>query len=186
MKTKLIKMKKIFFLLASTLLYTHIYSQESVEFTKVIESENLSKNEVFVIVNDWFASNYGSANQVIQISDKESGKLIGKALLSYSFGKLAYSCYEGKVNYTIKISIREGRFKIDINNFIHNVNIGNSNSCELGLITDAELHSTSGIFKRYHNKVWVDIKQKIEVYSENIFTSIENKILNYSKDDDDW
>ena len=35
-------------------------------------------------------------------------------------------------------------------------------------------------------KFWVGIKQKIEVYSENIFTSIENKILNYSNDDDDW
>tara|TARA_B110000908_G_scaffold123391_1_gene144715 strand:+ start:1303 stop:1842 length:540 start_codon:yes stop_codon:yes gene_type:complete len=179
-------MKKILFLLAFAFIGSQVYSQESIVFTKVVKYESLTKNEVFVIVNDWFASNYGSANEVIQMSDKESGKIIGKALFSYSFGKLSYTQYEGRVNYTIKITIKENRFKIDVNSFIHNVNPGNASSCELGLITNAELHSTKGISKRYHNKVWLDIKQKSEVYSNNIFNSIEDKIVNYSKDDDDW
>ena len=179
-------MKALYFLLIFLVPF-YGFGQENFSFSKVIKTNNLSTTDVYIAVNDWFASTYGSSKEVIQVSDKETGKIVGKALMDYSYGKAAYGCYEGNIDYTIKVNIRDGRFKVDIENFIHSVNIGNSKACALGLITTNEMHSTKGMSKKYHNNAWVNIKENCKTYVENIFKSIEESISKYSKsEEEEW
>ena len=176
------------FLVLLALTMFHLKAQESLTFSKVIKADSLDKTSLFVIINDWFASTYNSANDVIQMTDKDAGVLIGKGVFEYSFGKLSYSCYDGHVKYTIKVYVKDKRFKVILTNFIHSVNVGHGHSCNLGLITMDELYATSGMSKKYHNRVWRDIKIKAQIYSNKIFKSLENKV-NESKTnliDDNW
>lgn len=68
------------FLFLST--FQEIYSQEfqiaDKTYTAIFEFENKSKAEIFASLNRWISINYGSAQDVIQMNDKESGIIIVK------------------------------------------------------------------------------------------------------------
>jgi len=185
-------MKKIISLIAIiffvALLVVKSYAQDNLTFSTVIKTENVGKAQLFLVINEWFASTYNSANNVIQMADKEAGIIVGNALFDYSYGKLVYGCYDGYIKYTIKVYIKDNRYKIELTNFNHSVQIGNSEYCSLGIITTADLYTTSGMSKKYHNNVWSNIKSKSETYSLGIFKSLENKTETISniKNTDDW
>lgn len=128
-------MKKVLISSIICILFFHAKSQEPLAFSKVIEAENKNKTELFIKINDWFAVNYNSANDVIQMADKEAGIIVGKGNMDYSLGKFTYICYDGILNYTVKVQFKDNRFKVDISNFIHSVNPGNGQQCNLGLIS---------------------------------------------------
>lgn len=79
------------------------------------------------------------------------------------------------IKYTIKVYIKENRYKIVLTNFNHSVKIGNGPQCALGVITTADVYTTTGMSKKYQNNVWAGIKVKAEQYSNEIFMSLENK-----------
>jgi hypothetical protein len=90
----------------------NLNSDKPIEFSKVIYTDSVGKEKIFVSINDWFASNFKSANDVIQMSDKEAGVIVGKGALSYSYGKMSYIGYDGFITYTIKVYIKDNRFKL--------------------------------------------------------------------------
>ena len=82
-------MKKIFFLIAIMNLSINSYSQEKlvdilplvngeVVYTEVIKVDSLNAKELYNRAKKWIVLNYKSANDVIQLDDKEDGILIGK------------------------------------------------------------------------------------------------------------
>jgi hypothetical protein len=178
-------MKKLLFYLPVFIIFTTASAQEPLSFSKVIETPNKSKTELFIEVSDWFAVNYNSAQDVIQMSDKDAGIIIGKGAESYTFGKTMYLCYDGFINYTVKVQLKEGRYKIEINNFAHSVLPKNSAGCNMGLLTTAQEYKTEGMGKNGINKVWCDLKEKAEAISNHIFIEIEGK-TNKSKPEDNW
>ncbi len=155
------------------------YGQEGITFSKVIRVDSVGKAELFSTINDWFASTYNSANDVIQMADKEDGTIIGKGSMNYSFGKAVYGCYEGYINYTIKAYIKDNRYKIELSNFSH---VGNGSACSLSNITTAEFYATTGMSKNYQNNVWKDLKTKIELFSNDIFESLNKKTKSVKSD----
>lgn len=181
-KQKVTDMKNIFFFILFAL-SSAVYGQEKLAFEKVIETDSLGKDGVFLIVNDWFVSAYKSAKNVIQISDKEGGLIVGNATMSYSMAGASYMCYTGNVNYNIRVECKENRFRATLSDFRHVSSSGNS-SCSLGLITNSEVFATKGASKKYHNKVWLDIKSKCEEYSNKIFASMKAKVEGQATNDD--
>lgn len=94
--------------------------------------------------------------------------------MNYSFGKMGYLCYDGYITYTIKVNIKDNRYRVELINFKHSVKAGNSPQCALGFITTSEKYAESGMSKNYQNNVWSDIKLKAEQYSNEIFESLAN------------
>jgi len=168
-----------FLVLASTIVSN---GQEALTFSKVIQTDSVGKTKLFTTINEWFASTYNSAKDVIQVADKEAGLIVGNGSMNYTYGKIAYRCYEGQVTYTIKVYVKDNRYKVELTNFNHTVNTGNAPSCSLGPVSTSEVYATSGMSKSYHNNVWGDIKEKAQQYSMQIFDSLEKK----TKSKDDW
>jgi len=95
---------------------------------QVFEVEGKSKDEIHSIINQWIAENYNSANNVIQMNDKEAGMFIVKGINSITYKNVSgktmmpnnpyvteYKTIDTK--HTIKINIRDGKYKlkVDIN-----------------------------------------------------------------------
>ncbi|MEA4967714.1 MAG: DUF4468 domain-containing protein [Bacteroidaceae bacterium] len=182
-------MKKIIFIVFISLIHSSIFAQERLLFDKVIRVDSaLKKNEIYNSIKEWMGMNFVSAKNVIEVEDKDAGIIIASPLTDYDYGSLGYLCYSGQLKYTIKVQIKDGRFKVEVTNFIHDVNLGNSPYCKLGLITTAEEHTTKGMQKSYNNKVWADIKKKAELIAENYFTKFEsiNFSASSSKNADVW
>ncbi len=175
------KGKLLITLFLLNVLGNQLIAQENLTFTKVIQTDSISSTDLFIKVNDWFATVYNTANKVIQMADKDAGIIIGNGAFIYSYGKFGFSCYDGFIEYTIKVYVKDNRFKVEMTNFNHTVDI--NHGCPLGLITTAEVYTTTGISKNYHNKVWNDIKVKAEAYSNEIFKALENNIKESGQSD---
>lgn len=165
-----------------------IQSQESQSFEKVIQAEGISKKNLFSSGYDWFASSFNTANEVIQMADKEAGIIIGNGSLEYGYKGLSYICYNGWVKYTVKVYFKDNRYKVIVTNLSHSVEPGNSSKCALGTISSDPVHSVKGVQKKYNNKVFNDIKSKMKLYSNEIFEDMESHInnLKLTDSDDDW
>jgi hypothetical protein len=176
-------MKTINLLLSIVFTSFNAFIQETnLSFSKVINTDSIGKDAIYAKVKEWFAINYNSAKDVIQMDDKEAGILTGKGTVEYSHGGAGYLCYDGYIDYNIKIQVKDNRLKVELTDFIHRVQIGHGEQCNLGLITTRELHSESGMSKKYNNITWNDIKSKMDAFSNNIFDSIEKKINDNNSD----
>lgn len=160
----------------------------NLSFNRVINTDSVGKINIYNSIKEWVGLNFKSAKNVIQIDDKDAGMLILKGNMTYSFGGLTYMCYDGYVDYTINIKIKDNRYKVEISDFIHTVKIGNSKSCELGLVTTKELYQESGFQKGYNNKVWKHLKYKSEFFSNQIFDELNKQTINVknTNKDTDW
>jgi hypothetical protein len=110
----------IFFLL----LISSVKAQDSIplkdgklHFEEVVEVLNNSKENLYSKGKIWFVDNFKSADDVLQMDDKEAGILIGKGYRDiYVDTKIMGSIqkYKTRAFYTIKIQIKEGKYKLDI------------------------------------------------------------------------
>lgn len=141
-----------------------VFGQEPLTYTEVVHVDSVSKNDLYNRAKFWFATAYNSANDVLQIDNKEEGEIIGKAIMIYNPNVFSGSEQtKGSINYTIKIFVKEGRYKYEITDFIHDPYGNQYGKSSMGLITtDKECPNPKPMAKGWSNKVWDDIKTQIE------------------------
>lgn len=127
MKAKLI----VGFLLLSFKIYSQDYSSADlfsrdingkIYFNEVIQVDSITKDLLYYNAKVFFAEVFKSANDVIQMDDKENGVLIGKGFTNvyakavFRDGLIIYLDFTGTVQmwYTIKIQCKDNRYKYDI------------------------------------------------------------------------
>jgi hypothetical protein len=179
-------MKKVLFvlLLVATSLAN---AQEKLSFEKVIPVEGVDKQTLFVGIKEWIGLNFNSAKSVIEVEDKEAGLIVGKSNIEYEKSTFGYGCYGGWLNFNIRIQCRDGRFKVELTNFVHEIKKGNSDGCQLGLLTTATEYGKGGLQKKFNNNVWKDLKEKAETLSLVYFTDLSRIDFNgVSDNNDDW
>lgn len=177
-------MKKLICIILFVSLYAISYSQEPLTFSKVIQTDSIEKDRLFAIVNEWFAVEFRSANKVIQMLDKDAGIIIGKANDEFRYPG-QQKCFDGILQYTVKVIIKDYRLKIEVNDFRHQ-NINNSGLCNLGLITTADNYRESGFGAKYDNVAWADLKKKSTVIAEYFIKSLSDKTKNIKASEEDW
>lgn len=172
-------MKKLLLLLSFVLLCSGTYSQEELKFSKVIQSPtNSDKLSLHVALRSFVASYYKNSQNVIQMDDKEAGIIICKATTIFPSPSLTLSAYEGFLDYTLKLQSKDGRVRVEVSTFMHHNLPGNQKAANIGLLTTSDVYATSGIQKKYHNKVWLMLKEKAVTTSEDIFAKIEEYLSN--------
>lgn len=91
-----------------------------ISYTEVVGIQGVSKAELYARGATWFAKTYGSSKAVLEISDKEDGKLMGKALTEVSFKNPPLGTrYGGLVNYTITVQVKDDKYKYTITDLSH-------------------------------------------------------------------
>lgn len=84
-----------------------------VSFKEVVSLENTPKDAIYLRAREWFANTFKSSQNVIQMDDKDGGKLIGKGFSKSSFKYLGIVLYF-KIWYTINITIKDNKYRIEI------------------------------------------------------------------------
>jgi hypothetical protein len=111
-------MKKLIFILclmAPAICFTQEYSE-------VVQVEGKTTDQLYIAAREWFVKTFVSANDVLQMDDPVAGKLIGKGntVISESYtsgGAIKFPMViEFKIDFTISVAVRDGRYKCDINN----------------------------------------------------------------------
>jgi hypothetical protein len=94
--------------------YPENYDKENylLKYEEVVEVSGQSKDELYDKLRRFIALNYNSANNVIQLDDKESGNIIVKGLLSYDINWRGVSPYSSP--HTLDIKVKDERYKYKI------------------------------------------------------------------------
>lgn len=87
-----------------------------INYTEVINLDStVKKDELYNRAKTWFAENYNSANDVIQMQDKEAGILIGRGVYSYGYNPASLSDrITINISYVVKIFVKDGKYKYEI------------------------------------------------------------------------
>ncbi len=141
----------------------------------------ISAQQLYLRCRSWFAESYKNSQDVIQMDDKENGKIIGKGNLEF-FSKIfvGSSCTKGWIRYTISVQVKDGRYKYEITNFNHEGN--RYNDCDdlsFGLLTtsiDCPDSIKKGLGKGWSNKVWKEIKESIDNNIIVLIKSLNNSM----------
>jgi len=88
----------------------------------VFETEGKTKSEKFSSINKWIALNYNSAQNVVQLNDKESGNIIVKGINEAVYKNVMKELYPKnkyiqefntvKFNHTLEINVKDNKFRI--------------------------------------------------------------------------
>ena len=84
--------------------------------TIVIPANGMTKFQIHSAIDLWKANLYSNSNYVTRVSTDDNVVIKGAYLTS---GSYVQGWVEGQVEYTVNISIREGRYRVVINGFTH-------------------------------------------------------------------
>lgn len=81
-----------------------------IEFAEVVQADSLKKDELYSRAREWFAKTFKSADHVLQMDDREAGKLIGKGFADLDFST-KMTVIKIKMYFTLTISIKDGKYR---------------------------------------------------------------------------
>lgn len=109
---------------ACVLLSLNLFSQAKdslLIYTEVVSVENTTKDQLFVKARQWFNDAWKSSKDVLQITDKETGELSGKGIISsyYDYKPPMGAAVKPPVDYHVSISVfvKDGRYKYEFTSF---------------------------------------------------------------------
>lgn len=169
--------------------YAEIFSDidEPIHFTEIIKQEGKNKTELYTIIKSWIATSFVSANEVIQMDDPQNGILICQAAYHYYYpsSKIKYENLKGYIHYTLKIQVKDNRYKVDINNFSHKAL---NHLWSLGPISNREKYKDGAPYEIMNN-AWKNIQLISEIEFKKITSELKNATsgkLPIIDLDDDW
>lgn len=91
-----------------------------IEYVRIDSLIKGSKEDLYLRSKSWLVHYFKSANAVIQMDDKENGKLMGKGVFMFPVKSvLGITLDHDPIHYTIQINTKENKTRIIVNDFIH-------------------------------------------------------------------
>lgn len=150
-----------------------------VTYTLIKEVPEVSKDELFLRAMTWVNQTYNSGKSVIQFSDKESGKIMGKANVD-ALGKALGMVYKiGYFSYSFTIQVKDGKYKYEVTDIFHNT-IEPEKIASVGPIEKEE--PKVGFMFAPSKKQWKDMKMGFEAEIFILQISLNKAIQKGEKD----
>ena len=134
-----------------------------ITYSEVIETPGVSKNDLYLRANTWFTRTFKSAKSVLELQDKEAGKLIGKGLIPVIIKVPIMGATDaGTVATTITVFCKDGKYKYVIDNLSHERPYGANTQQWVDVGALEKEKPESGMMKRPSKKEWNDIKENVD------------------------
>lgn len=145
---------------------------------QVIPADGKTKDQLYVILNYWFASTFNDANSVIKLNDKELGIIIAKGYVANIAQHLGgTSAYNVNIEPVIKCDIKDGKVRVTYTIPFYTVNriIGRG---WLSILGGSPSNTTSSNEKWVLDKCYPFIKEEDEDPHEK--TSCKALVMAYA------
>ena len=132
-----------------------------VTYQGVVQVPGASQAELYSRAREWFATTFGSAKAVLEMDDREAGKLIGNANGIY-YQRFMRKDVETTLWRTINVQVKEGRFRYQITNFATGIGVSQDKAypVELGFIPAS--YDKSGNLKPYMASMYDGVRKSAE------------------------
>jgi len=151
-------------------------------FTDVVQVDStLDKSTLYGNAKLFFANTFKSAQDVIQVDDKENGRIVGKGFSEITL--VALYPYQAKMYYTISVSCKDGRYKYEI----YDIYYQNYPSAEYPnpYKTDAEFvfsekqyYNGKGKARKVNERHKKETEEKINILIENLKKEMQSGVTN--------
>jgi len=81
-------------------------------FTKVVQVDNLAKDELYEKSKDFLSKEYVNANRVLEIKDREAGELYAKVTMKFN-----HNLSNTNINFDLQLQVKDNQYKYSIHNF---------------------------------------------------------------------
>lgn len=156
----------LFLLVAMQFLVLSVVAENRMTIEKVVFCDSdLSKDVLYDRGYNWVVSVFRNPQKVVQIKDKEGGKIVCKGYFEYTPENDIWNGYEattGYIHFTVKLFFKDGRYKYIFSDFIH---APKNHKKSFGVITmEDEYSGTLPLTtRRWREWIWDDIKEQVEL-----------------------
>lgn len=162
-------MKKFAFIMLILISISNIVKSQKYDIDKIITVDSTSKEVLYYRAMEWLSTTYKSANDVIQMNDKEQGVIIGKGAIKTYVKVLGNYEDAGLVYYTIKLSFKHNKYRYEVNNVYHDKSFSKL-GCSGGLLNNEKPASSNLCISR---KYWESIKYFADKGLNELVLSLE-------------
>ncbi len=158
---------------------------EPLVFSVVVDVPETNKDSLYNKIKEGLVDVYNNFSKVVQLDDKTNGVIILKGAMKFTPPSgLSNQCTAGWVNYTLKIQIKDNKFKVEMKDMVHEKsNPSAISSCELGAITNRENFTEKGLAKAAMNKIWNFVKTDTKSYFDGLSSTLANSVKTGKSDD---
>jgi len=82
-----------------------------------VHDVDLTKNEIYDTSLEWMARTFFDNKEVIELKDKDKGKIIGKGITTFK-GKIGWFSAEIPCRFTLIVEAKENKYRTTYNNFV--------------------------------------------------------------------
>lgn len=157
-----------------------------ITFADVVHvSDSATADEIYVRAREWFARTYRSSQDVLQMDDRESGRIIGKAIFLVTHRALGANYPSGHFQYTISIIARDGRYRYEVSDFYHN---GDGNKINGAGLVEGMINTTDRVMgismQRQYNEYLNQLAAHVPLLVADLKASLDNGGVAGAADDD--
>jgi len=173
-------MKKTILNILFLLSISNVYSQTERVELKIIDSLNLTRQELYLRARSFVAYNFKNSKNVIQMDDKEAGKIICKGSMTpLSKGTFGMT-YKSNVDFTLTIDIKDGKYRAIISDLYH-TGLGTTKDAIGGAIENEKpACGTFFIPKKDWDKIKEATKRDASAFLDNLKEAMSKEV---KKDD---
>lgn len=192
-------MRKLFVvmivLMAAVIYSPMVFGQENpLSYSKVVQAEGLSADEIFSRARAWVATTFNSSNDVTQLA--ENNMIVLKAMQQFDYKLNGLTGSDNRVNYTFTVECRDGRYRVSISNMyltsrittaVYNPDI---QPMDFGVLTEAPANTrpagmSTNSTKKQCEKIWIAAKMYMETFVLNMVDSL-SAAVDSATTEEDW
>lgn len=125
-------------------------------FQEVVEAPNISQDILYQRAIEWYNETFRDMRSVIQYQDKTTGTFYGKAYLD--FPRIKGVPGNTFIYFTVNISVKNGKYKYELNNFYHEGSIPAHHKTNLTAGGNLENGRPEKTYPKMRLKVWGRIR----------------------------
>ena len=164
-----------------------------IEYVEVVIADGLTKDQLYSAALAWFGETFRSAKNVIEVQDREAGRIIAKPLFQYEptiF--MASARIRGVVRYNVTVEEKDGRYRYTIDGFVHE-----GSRCDIGsplsfglLTTEKECPVSfgwgDGPSSSGKQETWEHLKSCAKNESDKLIASLKSRMARPATKTDNW
>lgn len=167
---------------------------KTMEYVEVVTADGLTKDQLYSAALAWFGETFRSAKNVIEVQDREAGRIIAKPLFQYEptiF--MASARIRGVVRYSVTVEVKDGRYRYTIDGFVHEGSRGERGWSPLsfGLLTTEKECPVSfgwgdGPSSSGKQETWEHLKSCAKNESDKLIASLKSRMARSATKTDNW
>lgn len=162
---------------------------KTLTFYEVVAAEGATKNQLYSAALAWFGDTFGRAKTVLDVQDKERGRLVAKPSFAYAPKPLVGSArIKGTVKYAVTVEVKDRKYRYTIDDFTHEGTPGQGAPSSFRLLTtDATCpYSVDGLTSAGKQETWEHLKSLAKTQADTLMASLKKRMADATKAANNW